>query len=237
MLTIRSLGHACYTLHDGTHCVILDPFLEGNPDAVCGPDEVQVDFILPTHGHADHLGDAVRISKAQAAPIVGVYELCAYCARQGAQTVPMHIGGQRQMPFGTIKLTPAVHGSAVISDDTIQYMGLACGFVVTMGQATVYFAGDTALFGDMALISRSHKLDVAILPIGDNFTMGIEDAAQATALLKPDTVIPTHYNAFEAIRRDAGVFAQRVGALSEATAGAQCRILDPGEEFIVSDGP
>ncbi|MBP8954218.1 MAG: metal-dependent hydrolase [Armatimonadetes bacterium] len=225
MLTVKSLGHACYTFSDGAHTLILDPWLTGNPDAVCGPEDVRVDFILPSHGHGDHLGDAVGLSKAQGAPIVAVAELCAYCTRHGAAAISMHIGGRREFPFGSVKLTPAFHGSAVMGDDLIEYTGLACGFLVEIGGRRAYFAGDTGLFGDMALIPGRQGLDVAILPIGDNYTMGVEDALRAVEFLRPKVVIPTHYHAFEAIRTDPSGFAEQVRNM-----GAECRVLAPGEE-------
>ncbi len=228
MVTVRSLGHACYTVADGRYTLILDPFLTGNADAVCGPDDVQVDYILVSHGHGDHLGDAIPMSVKQGAPIIGVAELCRYCAGKGAEVVAMHIGGARDFPFGSVKLTQAFHGSAVMDDEGIIYTGLACGFLIACGDRTIYFAGDTGLFGDMALIARGRKIDVAILPIGDNYTMGIEDATFAAQMLEPRVVIPTHYHLFEPIRKDPGAFADGVAGL-----GIECRILAPGEETEV----
>ena len=138
--------------------------------------------MLVTHGHGDHLGDAVAISKSNRAPIIGPYELVGYCEKQGALGHPMHIGGSHPFPFGRVKLTIAHHGS-MAPDGT--YTGNPCGFVVTMGGRTVYHAGDTGLFLDMQLIGEMNRLDCAILPIGDNFTMGREDALRAAELLRP----------------------------------------------------
>ena len=224
MLTIRSLGHACHTLSDGSHSIILDPFLTGNPDAARGPGEVDVEAVLPSHGHADHFGDTLAIAKRLGCPVVACAELAGYCARQGCATVGMHIGGQRQFDFGTVKLTQAWHGSAMTVEGRTEYVGPAVGFLVTMGGVTVYFAGDTGLFGDMRLIG-DEGVDVAILPIGDNYTMGPADALRAVDFLRPGMVIPMHYHAFEAIRQDAGAFAAAV-----EKHGAKCAVLAPGEE-------
>jgi len=224
-MVIRSLGHACFTAGDGRHSVIFDPFLTDNPEAVVTPDDVRVDAVLPSHGHSDHLGDAIPIAKRLGVPIVAPYELAMYCQRHGAEVVPLHIGGGTDLPFGRVKLTFATHGSAVVTDTLIEYTGPPCGFLVTMSGRTVYYAGDTGLFGDMRLIGESMPLDVAILPIGDHFTMGLDDAVRAVRLLQPKAVIPTHYSAFEPIRKDPHEFARQVAAL-----GIRCEVLAPGEE-------
>lgn len=226
MPAIRSLGHSCFTLSDGAHSIIFDPFLTGNPDAVCGPEDVAADAVLPSHGHADHLGDTVAIATRIGCPVVTCFELCMYCARFGCDVAPMHIGGTRVFDWGTVKLTPALHGSAVIGE-TIEYTGLAVGFIVTMGGLKVYFAGDTGLFGDMSLIG-DEGLDVAILPIGDCFTMGPADALKAVALLRPRVVIPTHFHAFDVIQQDAGAFAAAL-----AQQGTRCEVLLPGQELVL----
>jgi len=224
-MVIRSLGHACFTAGDGQHTVIFDPFLTDNPEAVVKPKEVQVDAVLPSHGHSDHLGDAIPIARRLGVPIIAPYELAMYCQRHGAEVVPLHIGGGADLPFGRVKLTFATHGSAVVSDDLIEYTGPPCGFLVTMSGQTVYYAGDTGLFGDMRLIGETTSIDVAILPIGDHFTMGIDDAVRAAGLLQPRAVVPTHYSAFEPIRKNPREFAQRVESL-----GIRCEVLAPGQE-------
>lgn len=228
MLEICSLGHACYTISTDGLTLITDPFLSDNPDAVCTPDDLAPDYILVSHGHHDHTGDAVQLSKSCKAPVIGVFELCSFCERHGADTMPMHIGGGRDFEFGRIKLTPALHGSGVVHDEFIEYTGMPCGFLITIADTNVYFAGDTGLFGDMELIARNINLDVAILPIGDNFTMGIDDAVTAAEMLQPRIVIPTHYHLFELIRTDPGGFADRL-----ADIGVQCRILEPKETMSV----
>lgn len=227
MPTLRYLGHCCFTLSDGTHRLIFDPWLSAYPDAAASPDEVEVDFVLPSHGHSDHLGDSISIAKRCGATIVAPYELAMYCKRHGAEVHPLHIGGGHAFPFGYVKLTQATHGSAVVTDELIEYTGPAAGFLVTMGDSVVYFAGDTGLFGDMRLIGDRNALDMAMLPIGDNFTMGVDDAAEATRLLHPKTVVPMHYDANDYIRKDPQLFVEKVKGL------ADCVVMRPGERLEI----
>lgn len=229
MLTIRSLGHACYQFSAAGHSLLTDPFLSGNADAVCGPEAIVTDALLPSHGHGDHLGDTVAIAKRLACPVIACAELAGYCARQGCRSVGMHIGGQRQFEFGAVKLTQAWHGSGVQTPNGLEFVGPAVGFLITMGGVKVYFAGDTGLFGDMKLIG-DEGLDVAIIPIGDHYTMGPADALRAMEFLRPKLVIPTHYHAFEAIIQDPQPFARSVEAL-----GARCVVLAPGESTEIGE--
>ena len=221
MPALTYLGHSAFLVRGRQGSVVIDPFLTGNPMARSKPGEIQVDAVLLTHAHGDHLGDAVEIAKANQAFIVAPFELSNYCAAKGAPVHPMHIGGARSFPFGRVKLTIAHHGSAA-PDGT--YCGNPCGFLVTMDGATLYHPGDTALFYDMKLLGEMHPIDVAVLPIGDNFTMGIEDAVKAAELLSPKLVVPMHYKTFDIIDADPAEFAQRVTAK-----GISCRIVGVGE--------
>jgi len=213
-------GHSCFELRTGKGGVIIDPFLKGNPLADIGPDKVSVDAVLVTHGHADHLGDAVEIAMNNDAPIIAPFELVNYCISKGAMGHAMHIGGGADFSFGRVKLTIAHHGSTTDEGP----VGNPCGFVVTMGGKTVYHAGDTGLFYDMNLIGETNHIDCALLPIGDNFTMGPEDAARAVKMLHPAVVIPMHYNTFDVIKQDPEVFKAALGG-----EGPDVRILSPGE--------
>jgi L-ascorbate metabolism protein UlaG (beta-lactamase superfamily) len=197
--------------------------LTGNPLAQVKPEAVEVGHILLTHGHGDHLGDALQIAKSTGAAIIAPYELATYCANQGGQTAAMHIGGARNFPFGHVKLTVAHQGS-IASDGT--YTGNPGGFLVTMDGRTLYHPGDTGLFLDMKLIGELNRIEVAVLPIGDNFTMGIEDAAKAAELLQARLYVPVHYKTFDLIDVDPMEFVKAVQAK-----GLKARILPIGQSL------
>ena len=228
MPTAKYLGHSVFVLTDGDQSIIFDPFLEGNPQAPCGPDDVEVVAVLPTHGHSDHLGDTISIAKRTGALVVSPYELAMYCASQGVENVhPMHIGGAAEFPWGRVKLTLALHGSGIIGEGTPVYTGPPCGYLVTMGGRTAYYAGDTGLFGDMKLIGDLNDIALAMLPIGDNFTMGIDDAVEAVKMLSPAKVVPMHYKTFPPIEVEPEGFCQKV----RQETSAECQILAPGESL------
>jgi L-ascorbate metabolism protein UlaG (beta-lactamase superfamily) len=210
MPKITFLGHSAFYMEGEKGKLVIDPFLTGNPVAQKKPEELKVDFVLLTHGHGDHIGDAVDIAQANSATIIAPFELANYCAEQGVDVHPMHIGGARQFPFGKVKLTIAHHGSAA-PDGT--YTGNPCGFLITMDGKIFYHPGDTGLFYDMKLIGEMNNIDVAVLPIGDNFTMGVDDAVKATEFLQPKMVIPMHFKTFDVIDVEPGDFVSKVKAL------------------------
>jgi L-ascorbate metabolism protein UlaG (beta-lactamase superfamily) len=218
-------GHACFVLEHGGKRIIFDPFLTGNPKAdVAAAKLPPLDGILLTHGHADHLGDAVPLAKRFQATVVAPYELALYCQEQGAPHVhPMHIGGAHDFPFGRVKMVVAIHGGQVEAEGGERFTTFPCGFLVTMGGKTVYHAGDTALTMDMQLLEG--RVDVMLVPIGDNFTMGIEDAARAVAFVKPRVAIPMHWDTFPDIETDPQGFKQAVGKQADVV------VLQPGRTY------
>ncbi len=223
MPKLTFLGHSAFYVEGDKGRLVIDPFLSDNPLAKTDPGDLRVDYVLLTHGHGDHLGDAIDIAKANAATIIAPYELANYCAAKGTKSHPMHIGGGKNFPFGRVKLTIAHHGSAA-PDGT--YTGNPCGFLITMDDKTFYHPGDTGLFYDMKLIGEMNKIDVAVLPIGDNFTMGIEDAVKAAEFIQASTVIPMHYQTFEVIDVDPNEFVNAVQAK-----GLNSQVLPIGETF------
>lgn len=229
MPKLTFLSHDVFFIEHENYRLIIDPFLNGNPKAPIAAKDVNVDYVLLTHGHGDHLGDGLEIAKANNATIIAPFELATFCQNKGCKAHGMHIGGGYNFPFGRVKLTIAHHGSAAdLGGDALTYLGNPCGYVLTLGGKNMYHAGDTGLFLDMQLIGELTPLDVALLPIGDNFTMGIDDAVRATEMLKPKLVIPMHYQTFDVIMTDPEEFKKKV-----QDAGYNARILEIGETIEV----
>lgn len=213
-------GHACFLLEGDGKRVVIDPFLTGNPAAVIGPDALpKLDAILLSHGHGDHLGDAVALAKRDNATIVATAELAGFCDDQGATAHAMNIGGAHQFSFGRVKLVPAFHGGSIAGEH-------AAGVLLSLGGKSVYHTGDTGLTLEMQLLEG--RVDLMLVPIGDNYTMGVEDAVRAVGFVKPKIVIPMHYNTWDVIRADPRTFQREVGDR------AQVVILAPGESYTLN---
>jgi L-ascorbate metabolism protein UlaG (beta-lactamase superfamily) len=216
-------SHSAFQLETEKHILLFDPFLTGNPLATAKATDVFPHYIFLSHAHSDHIGDAIAIAKRTGATVVGVWEIYEYMQKHGVQNAhPMNIGGVWNFPFGTIKMTSALHSSA-FPDGT--YGGNPVGYLLFLESKTIYFAGDTALTSDMKIIGEQcGSVDVAILPIGDNFTMGIDDAVLCAQWVNAKKVIPVHYNTFDFIKADAANFAQKL-----LQTNIQTIILQPGE--------
>ncbi|UCZ52272.1 metal-dependent hydrolase [Bacillus shivajii] len=207
-------GHSVVKIETNGTNILIDPFITGNGTTDLKADNVRADVILLTHGHNDHVGDTVDIAKANDALVVAPFELATYLGWKGVNTHPMHIGGAHEFGFGKVKLTQAFHGSSYTEEENhnIVYTGMPSGILFSAEGKTVYHAGDTALFSDMKLIGERNQIDLAFLPIGDNFTMGPEDALVAAEWLNASRVVPVHYNTFPVIEQDAKAFAEQVKA-------------------------
>lgn len=217
-------GHAALGFETGGYRVLVDPFFTGNPAASTKAESVAADFILLSHGHSDHVGDTVPIAKRTGALVISNAEIATWISDKGVKAHAQHIGGGYKHPFGYLKLTMALHGSAMPDGAN---GGNPAGFLLTTAEGKkIYMAGDTGLFGDMRLIGEE-GIDLAVIPIGDNYTMGPDDALRAVKLLQPKHVIPIHFSTFELLAQDAKAWAARV----EKETNAKVHVLKPGESF------
>jgi L-ascorbate metabolism protein UlaG (beta-lactamase superfamily) len=225
-LKLRWLGHNAWLLSDGKHELLIDPFLSGSPSAPVKASELSPHFILLSHGHGDHVGDTVEIAKRTGATVVSNYEICEWLAKHGVQnTSGGNLGGWQTHAFGRVQLTLAWHSSTLPDGSPA---GNPSGFLIEMAGKRLYFACDTALFSDMQLIGAD-GLDLAVVPIGDFYTMGISDAVHAVRMLKPKRALPCHYDTFPPIAQDAAKWAQRV----QTEVGCEAVVLQPGETITL----
>jgi L-ascorbate metabolism protein UlaG (beta-lactamase superfamily) len=223
MVKITYHGHSAFEIKSDKCNILIDPFITGNKHAKVKPGDLKADYIILTHGHGDHLGDALEIAKKSNAPIICVFELADYVAAKGLKAHHMHIGGGYNFPFGRVKYTIAHHSSS--TPDGV-YAGNPAGVVISTGGKNIYHAGDTGLFLDMKLIGEMTSLDAAMVPIGDNFTMGIDDAVKAVEFLNPKLAIPIHYNTFDVIQADPNEFKRKVESI-----GKKCVVIPFGESI------
>lgn len=219
MARLTFLGHAAFAIETAGTTILIDPFLTGNPAAEVSADAVACDYIIVTHAHGDHLGDTVSIAERTGATVISNFEIATWAEGQGLSAHAMHIGGAHAFPFGRVKLTIAHHGSA-FPDGT--YGGNPAGVTLTIEGKKVHHTGDTALTHDMSF-TGDEGIDLALVPIGDNFTMGVDDALRSLDLLRPKVVIPMHYGTWPLIEADTARFA--AGA---AAKGVACHVLEPG---------
>ncbi len=223
MAKLTFLSHSAWLIQNDQYTIAIDPFLNGNPMAQMKPSDIKADYIIVTHAHGDHLGDAIPMAKASNGTIISNFEIVNYCQAQGANAHPLHIGGGHDFPFGRVKLTPAWHGSSFPDGS---YGGTPAGCLVTIDGKTIYHTGDTGLFMDMQLIGEMNPVDIFLVNIGDNFTMGIDDAVKAVELVKPKLTIPMHYKTFDVIDADPNAFAAQV-----ESKGFKAKVLGIGESY------
>lgn len=225
-MKIKYLGHSAFLIQLNNVNILIDPFIKDNP--LCSTslnDLPKINYIFVTHGHSDHLGDTTTIAKSHGATVICNYEICLYLSKYNIKCHPMHIGGTVEFPFGKIKMTPALHGSSILEGTHVIYAGNPCGFLFNIDENTIYHAGDTGLSIEMKLLEYE-DINIAMLPIGGNFTMDIKDCLKAIDFIKPKKVIPMHYDTFDLIRKDPI-------QLKEKSNSCEIEILKPGQELNI----
>jgi L-ascorbate metabolism protein UlaG (beta-lactamase superfamily) len=223
---ITWLGHAAFLL-EAEKKLLIDPFISGNPKAPCSPEDLDPDIIAVTHGHRDHLGDTIAIGARTGCRIISIHEVANYIKSKGVFAEGMNKGGTMEVEGVTLTMTHALHSSSIDASGFSFDGGSPAGFVIGIGGHSIYHAGDTGVFGDMQLIGELYKPEIALLPIGNRFTMGIKEAVKAVELIEPEVVVPMHYNTFDVIRQDPEEFRKAV----EAKVNTKVIIMEPGESI------
>jgi L-ascorbate metabolism protein UlaG (beta-lactamase superfamily) len=225
-MKLKYFAHSAFQITtDNNKVILIDPFLDNNPNSPVKSSDVKADYIILSHAHGDHLGDSFKIAETNDLKFICVNELANYCAAKGFNAENMHIGGERNFDFGKVKFTIAHHGSQTPDG---KYAGEPAGIILTINNKNIYHTGDTGLFYDMKLIGEITPVDYMLLPIGNNFTMGIDDAVRAAEFVKPKIVIPMHYDTFDVIKADPEEFKKKVEAK-----GISCKIMKYGEEITL----
>jgi L-ascorbate metabolism protein UlaG (beta-lactamase superfamily) len=226
-LELTWLGHACWLLNTGIHRIVIDPFLNENPSAKVKASEVDADFVMLTHGHFDHVADAAEIANRCDSLLIANYEIASWFSTQHGvkRTLGMNLGGAAVLPFARVKMTAALHSSQLPDGS---YGGNPGGYVMELAGKRIYFAGDTALFSDMSLV-KVGGLDLAVLPIGDLFTMGPDDSIAAVKLLEPKRVLPSHFNTWPPISQDSNHWAEQVAAYTSS----QPLVIEVGQSVTI----
>jgi L-ascorbate metabolism protein UlaG (beta-lactamase superfamily) len=225
-MKLKYFAHSAFQITtDNNKIILIDPFLDDNRNSPVKSSEVKADYIILSHAHGDHLGDSFKIAERSHSKFICVNELASYCISKGFEAENLHIGGGRNFEFGRVKFTIAHHGSQTPDG---QYAGEPAGIILTISNKNIYHTGDTALFYDMKLIGEITPVDYMMVPIGDNFTMGIDDAVRASEFVKPKIVIPMHYDTFDVIKADPQEFKKKV-----ETKGISCKLMKFGEEITL----
>jgi L-ascorbate metabolism protein UlaG (beta-lactamase superfamily) len=223
-MKIKYFSHSSFQVTSNSGIkLLIDPFLDGNPTSPAKAADVDAEYIILTHAHGDHIGDSFSIAKRCGSSFICVNELADYCKSKGFEAHNMHIGGGYDFEFGRVKFTIAHHGSMTPENS---YAGEPAGVIISIDGKNIYHTGDTGLFYDMKLIGEMTPIDYMLLPIGDNFTMGITDAVKAVELTSPKVAIPMHYNTFPVIKADPNEF-----KLKTEVKGIKCIVMEYGEEI------
>ncbi|MGA7723363.1 MAG: metal-dependent hydrolase [Ignavibacteriaceae bacterium] len=223
-MKLKYFSHSAFQVTtDEGKVILIDPFLDNNPTSPVKSDNIKADYIILSHAHGDHLGDTIKIAKRCKSTVICVNELANYIIAHDCKAHNMHIGGNFNFDFGRVKFTIAHHGSKTPDNE---YAGEPAGIILSIGGKNIYHTGDTGLFYDMKLIGELHQIDYMLLPIGDNYTMGIRDAVKAVEFVNPDVAIPMHYNTFPVIQANPAEFQKKLEALNR-----KCKVMEYGEEI------